>query len=164
MEDIAQQMVTVISVITNSDGTRTSTLLTTPTILNSSTPSSSSDTGKTWGIVGGVVGGVLLLSAGIFVVYRLTQKRFSDLNDGVEEIKWPELRPDGHTAATSTLNPQGTRRLGGAGVEMERDGSEWGGEEGTRPDSSYEHLGYGATTQMNDGYCESQVRPVRVED
>ncbi|ORY84682.1 hypothetical protein BCR35DRAFT_303000 [Leucosporidium creatinivorum] len=95
----------------------------------SSNSGSSSSTGKTWGIVGGVVGGVAVLGAIIFIVYRLSQRRFSNLDDDAEDIKWPELQPDGQeiSASTSTLNPLGTRRTGGAGVEM-GDGSEFGDE------------------------------------
>lgn len=95
----------------------------------SSNSGSSSSTGKTWGIVGGVVGGVAVLGAIIFIVYRLSQRRFSNLDDEGEDIKWPELQPDGQeiSASTSTLNPLGTRRTGGAGVEM-GDGSEFGDE------------------------------------
>ncbi|KAI5474466.1 hypothetical protein MNV49_003241 [Pseudohyphozyma bogoriensis] len=103
----------------------------------------SSSTAKTWGIVGvsfastlllGVVGGVVIVIAAIFVVWRCSQRRFSD-DDDVEEIKWPELQPDGQTvsASTSTLNPLGTRRTGGAGIgDDDGEMSEWGGEkEGT---------------------------------
>ncbi|KAK4696441.1 hypothetical protein P7C70_g8380, partial [Phenoliferia sp. Uapishka_3] len=90
---------------------------------------STSSTGRTWGIVGGVVGGVVVLVGVIFIVYRLTQRRFGSLDDDGDEIRWPELQPDGQTmaAGASTLNPLGTRRREGAGVEMsERD--EWGGD------------------------------------
>lgn len=61
-----------------------------------------------------------MLVAAIYLVYRLSQRRFSNLDDGDMDIKWPELNPEGQevSASTSTLNPLGTRRTGGAGVDM----------------------------------------------
>ncbi|KAM0750378.1 hypothetical protein T439DRAFT_326344 [Meredithblackwellia eburnea MCA 4105] len=150
---------------TTSTGTATSTA-----VLNSKTGSSSS-TGKTWGIVGGVVGGVIALVGIIFVIYRLSQRRFSSLDNDADEIKWPELNPDGTSAATSTLNPLGTRRTGGAGVEMsERDGqSEYGGEGGTSygtsgqyhsRTSSYEPIHYSDAPPAGDpAYYDPYLGP-----
>ncbi|KAK4050655.1 hypothetical protein OIV83_003381 [Microbotryomycetes sp. JL201] len=113
----------------------------------------SSHTGRTWGIVGGVAGGVVLLVAIIFVAYRLTQRRFSNLDDADDDIKWPELLPGGQEVSnqTSTINPLGTRRTNGAGVGDDGD-SEFGGDvkrEHTTPESfrhtaSQEHLVQGA--------------------
>lgn len=146
-------MVTSLSIVTDSNGVlSTSTGTSTSTAAASKSNKSTSSTGKTWGIVGGVIGvrflelrppfalpdwtsnpqqGVVLLLGIVFVVYRMTQRRFGNLDDDGDEIRWPELQPDGQTiaAGASTLNPLGTRRTGRAGVEMsERDGSEWGGD------------------------------------
>lgn len=65
-----------------------------------------------------------LLVGIVLVVWRLTQRRFANLDNDHDEIRWPELQPDGQTVSTglSTLNPQGTRRTGGAGIAMEKDG------------------------------------------
>lgn len=89
--------------------------------------SSSSNTGRTWGIVGGVAGGVILVTLIIWVIYRCTQRRFEALDDVHDDIKWPELQPDGQevSASTSTINPLGTRPTGKAGVGDD-DGSEDG--------------------------------------
>ncbi|GAA5885266.1 hypothetical protein JCM16303_005978 [Sporobolomyces ruberrimus] len=118
--------VTFTSTFTNADGsvgTSTGTLQSA-----SSVPvkqNNSSNAGKIWGIVGGVVGGIVVILIGAFVVYRLSQRRFSNLDDNVDEIKWPELQPDGQTVsmATSTLRPLDTHRTGGAGIGD--DGDEW---------------------------------------
>lgn len=64
--------------------------------------------------------GVALLAAALYVGFRLTQRRFSNLDSGGDDIRWPELQPDGLNNLT-TLNPQGTRRTGGAGFAMEKD-------------------------------------------
>lgn len=83
---------------------------------------SSSNTGRTWGIVGGVVGGVVLVVAIVFVVWRLTQRRFSSLDEVEDDIKWPELNPEG--TETSTINPLGTHPTGRAGVGDDGDDNE----------------------------------------
>ncbi|GAA6053622.1 hypothetical protein JCM3770_001562 [Rhodotorula araucariae] len=123
---------TYTSTFTNSDGsirTATGTQVT-----QSSVPvknsSSSSSTGKTWGIIGGVVGGVVVVAALVFVAYRMTQRRFSSIDDDDVEFKWPELQPDGQTISTntSTLKPLETHRSGAHGVGDDGDhGSEYGG-------------------------------------
>lgn len=114
---------TFLSTYTNADGSvGTSTGVTTSAsvVPLQASSSGSSSTGKTWGIVGGVVGGVVLVSALVFLAYRLTRRRFASLDDGdeMDEIKWPDLLPDGQeiSAATTTLMPLQTHRTGGAGV------------------------------------------------
>lgn len=106
--------------------------------------------------------GIAVLVAVIFVVWRCTQKRFDSLDDDVEEFKWPELQPDGQTisAQASTLNPLGTRRTGGAGVEMgDHDDEAWGGHSRTESMNTYENLpeGYGAPAGAGGGYCASPL-------
>ncbi|KAK4055039.1 hypothetical protein OIO90_003380 [Microbotryomycetes sp. JL221] len=137
-------LVTYTSVITNQDGR----LSTQTSVSSSSTPvptagvGSSSNTGRTWGIVGGVAGGVVLLIAIVFVVYRLTQRRFSNLDEADDNIKWPELLPGGQevSAQTSTLNPLGTRRTDGAGVGDDGDEDEFGDDlKDARSASHYEN-------------------------
>lgn len=118
----------------------------------------------------------MLIVALVFLVWRLSQRRFSESDETEDEIKWPELQPEGQTiaAGASTLNPLGTRRTGGAGIEMgERDHSEWGGDDEDRsfgssggmqqvggggmshtPSSSYDQLGlYDSPDHNNGGYC-----------
>ena len=60
----------------------------------------------------------------LFIAYRCTQRRFSDLDDdGATGIRWPELlkRGDDYESA-ATLNPLGTkRRDGAAGIGFEMD-------------------------------------------
>lgn len=118
---------------------------------------------------------MVLFAAILFIVWRFTQRRFSDLDDGGDDIKvrsrspspisfpthplcsqWPELQPDGQTVAanTSTLNPMGTRRTGGAGIEMDGDGGkeEFGdGGEMSRHTSMYydQGQGQGSYEQVN---------------
>jgi hypothetical protein len=55
----------------------------------------------------------------------MTQRRFSNLDDNLDEIKWPELQPDGQqiSNSTSTLKPLDTHRTGGAGIGD--DGDDW---------------------------------------
>ncbi|GAA5964065.1 hypothetical protein JCM21900_005151 [Sporobolomyces salmonicolor] len=123
--------VTFTSTFTNSDGslgTSTGTTMT-PSAVPIKNNTSSSSTGKTWGIIGGVVGGVAVVGALVFIVYRMTQRRFSSIDDAELEIKWPELQPDGQTisTSTSTLKPLDTHRTAGAGIGDE--GSEWGDQE-----------------------------------
>lgn len=73
-----------------------------------------SSSGGTWAIIGGVVGGLAALAAVIFIVFRCTQRRFSELDDEDVAIKWPELvnRADD----SSTLNPLAARQAAGHGI------------------------------------------------
>lgn len=82
----------------------------------STTSSSSSSGGHTGLIVGvSVVGGVALLGALIFLWMKFGGKRFSDYQDEDADIKWPELKTDGDSAA---MQPLPARRTGGAGFDM----------------------------------------------
>lgn len=119
-------LVTYTSLFTNSDGsvgTSTGTVLT-PSSVPIKNDSSSSSTGKTWGIVGGVVGGVIVVGALVFVVYRMTQRRFASLDNDDLEIKWPELQGDN---ATGTLKPLDTHRTDGAHGVGDDGETEYGG-------------------------------------
>ncbi|KAK4703635.1 hypothetical protein P7C70_g2583, partial [Phenoliferia sp. Uapishka_3] len=165
----SEVIVTVTSIITNADGSKsTSTALQSSAVavpVNNS--SSSSNTGKTWGIVGGVVGGVVVFAGVLFIIWRFTQQRFGDLDDTGDEIKWPELQPDGQTTAanTSTLNPLGTRRTGGAGFDMDGDEvkgeyhDDIGGGNGgglyydERANGSYEQVGTYGNQAGGGAYC-----------
>ncbi|KAM0791928.1 hypothetical protein ACM66B_004182 [Microbotryomycetes sp. NB124-2] len=124
-------VVTITSLRTNSDGsTRTMTSMSSSMLVPSSASgsSSSSNTGRTWGIVGGSVGGAVVLAAALFILWRCTQRRFSDLDNHDGDIKWPELQPDGQEVISglATINPQKTRRTGGAGVmDDDEDEDEW---------------------------------------
>ncbi|KAK4705470.1 hypothetical protein P7C70_g722, partial [Phenoliferia sp. Uapishka_3] len=111
---------------TNSDGVVSTSTAVSSEVQNKSTKSSSS-TGKTWGIVGGVIGGIVFIIALVFILWKCSQRRFSSLDNDDDNIKWPELQAAGQefSAQASTLNPLGTRRTGGAGVEM-GEGSELG--------------------------------------
>ncbi|GAA6032991.1 hypothetical protein JCM8097_000087 [Rhodosporidiobolus ruineniae] len=130
----SQVIVTVTSIQTNADGSESTMLSQSASAVADKGGSSSGPSGKTWGIIGGVIGGVVVLVGIILVVWRCTQRRFSDLDYTKDELRWPELNHDGQTVdpGLSTLNPQGTRRTGGAGFAMEKDrdddevGSEWG--------------------------------------
>lgn len=109
------------STFTNADGSiGTSTgILTSASVVPIQNNSGSSNTAKTWGIVGGVVGGVAVVTALVFLIYRMTQRRFSSLDgDDIDDIKWPDLLPDGQeiSSTTSTLKPLDTHRTNGAGV------------------------------------------------
>lgn len=163
---------TILTTVTNAQGSASvSTALILPTLAANNTDTSGS-TGKTWGIVGGVVGvrpshrsapigsesdapsnlqGIAVLAAGLFVFWRFTQRRFSDLDDARhDDIKWPELQPDGAVpASSSTLNPLGTRRTGRSGVEM---GDEWDDGMG-REGNYYDEGGYAPSTA--GAYCSS---------
>ncbi|GAA5974342.1 hypothetical protein JCM11641_006748 [Rhodosporidiobolus odoratus] len=129
-----QVIVTITSVLTNDDGSKSTMLSSSASAVAAKSDSGGSGpSGKTWGIIGGVVGGVVLVSGLLLMAWRLTQRRFSDLDDNAD-FRWPELQPDGQgvSAGLTTLNPQGTRRTGGAGIEMEKDKyeedvSEWAG-------------------------------------
>ncbi|GAA5995046.1 hypothetical protein JCM5350_004223 [Sporobolomyces pararoseus] len=118
--------VTFTSTFTNADG---SVGVSTGTLQSASAvpikQNNSSNAGKVWGIVGGVVGGIVVILAGAFLIYRMTQRRFSNLDDNIDEIRWPELSPDSQTVSTntSTLRPLDTHRTGGAGIGD--DGDDW---------------------------------------
>ncbi|GAA5928331.1 hypothetical protein JCM3775_000578 [Rhodotorula graminis] len=116
-------IVTLTSVLTNADGsesTMTQESASAVPVAPKENSSGGGPSGKTWGIIGGVVGGIAVLAALLYVGYRLTQRRFSNLDADGDDIRWPELQPDGG-ANLATLNPQGTRRTGGAGFAMEKD-------------------------------------------
>ncbi|PWN45190.1 hypothetical protein IE81DRAFT_207394 [Ceraceosorus guamensis] len=99
------------------------TLTLTSTIANTPTPTNTSDANKDEGdtnhtplIIGvSVVGGVALLGALVFLYMKFGGKRFSDFNDDDADIKWPELKHDGDSAA---MQPLPARRTGGAGFDM----------------------------------------------
>ncbi|GAA5950162.1 hypothetical protein JCM3765_004221 [Sporobolomyces pararoseus] len=118
--------VTFTSTFTNADG---SVGVSTGTLQSASAvpikQNNSSNAGKVWGIVGGVVGGIVVILAGAFLIYRMTQRRFSNLDDNIDEIKWPELQSDAGILSTntSTLRPLDTHRTGGAGIGD--DGDDW---------------------------------------
>ncbi|GAA5895821.1 hypothetical protein JCM6882_001389 [Rhodosporidiobolus microsporus] len=134
----SQVIVTVTSILTNSDGSESTMLSASVSALSDKDGGGGGGpSGKTWGIIGGVIGGVLVVAGILLVVWRMTQRRFSDLDHDNDAIKWPELHAGDQTVSPglTTLNPQGTRRTGGAGFEMEKDrfgdddddrGSEWG--------------------------------------
>lgn len=183
--DSSVVLVTYTSVITNADGSvSTNTGVSSSALPTNLANADSSDggissTGKTLAIVGGVIGGVVLIGAIVFIVWKLSQRRFADLDDTVNEIKWPELNPDGQTVSShaATLNPLATRRTGGAGIEMKGDGtdSEWDdaasvnrfaavssgdvvyGGPGAGASYNYMPVGYGASPSMPrpPQYCES---------
>lgn len=153
-------VVVVTAVVTNSNGvvtTSTSSSLSTSSATSTSTSSSSSSTShaKTWGIVGGCAGGAVALIGILFIAYRLSQRRFSNLDHagGQDEIKWPQLQMEGQmvAAGASTLRPMGTRRTGGAGVgDDEDDRSEWHSDQGHM--RSTEHLNEQYAHLYQDGY------------
>lgn len=66
-------------------------------------------------------GGVVALAAIIFIAWKLSQRRFSAIDDE-PDIRWPELQQD-----AASLNPAGTHQTGGAGFEMgeRRASDEW---------------------------------------
>ncbi|BGP26960.1 aldo-keto reductase [Rhodotorula toruloides] len=117
----AVSIVTITSIVTNSDGSSSTMLQESASALPVKNNTSSGPSGKTWGIIGGVVGGVAVVVVGCLLFWRLTQRRFSNLDHDIGEIKWPELQPEGGETNLSTLNPPATRKTGGAGVEMEKD-------------------------------------------
>ncbi|KAH9824393.1 hypothetical protein DFH28DRAFT_879439 [Melampsora americana] len=82
--------------------------------LSSSGGGGGSSSGGTWAIIGGVVGGLAALAAVIFIVFRCTQRRFSELDDEDVAIKWPELVNRADDA--STLNPLAARQAAGHGI------------------------------------------------
>ncbi|BGP34632.1 hypothetical protein JCM10296v2_006454 [Rhodotorula toruloides] len=149
----AVSIVTITSVVTNSDGSSSTMLQESASAVPVKNETSSGPSGKTWGIIGGVIGGVAVVVVGCLLFWRLTQRRFSNLDHDIGEIKWPELQPDGGETNLSTLNPSATRKTGGAGVEMEKDrefGYDTDEEEFGRPhaggaewDAGSPRLGYG---------------------
>ncbi|GAA5847221.1 hypothetical protein JCM9279_006141 [Rhodotorula babjevae] len=129
-------IVTLTSVLTNADGsesTMTHESASAVPVAPKENSSGGGPSGKTWGIIGGVVGGIAALAALLYVGYRLTQRRFSNLDADGDDIRWPELQPDGG-ANLATLNPQGTRRTGGAGFAMEKDDDESDDDDGDELD------------------------------
>ncbi|POY76420.1 hypothetical protein BMF94_0618 [Rhodotorula taiwanensis] len=119
---LSQSIVTITSIVTNSDGsssTITSASSSAVAVPVQNDSKNGSLSGKTWGIIGGIVGGVAALILGIFVFWKVA-KRCSN-NRAMDQIAWPELQNDASGGAFSTLNPQGTRRTGGAGFEMGKD-------------------------------------------
>lgn len=63
-----------------------------------------------------------MLSGVLFVGYRCTQRRFSEMDDDDVGggIRWPELLKRNDYEGPSTLNPLGTkRREGAAGFDMD---------------------------------------------
>ncbi|KAG0151877.1 hypothetical protein CROQUDRAFT_402416 [Cronartium quercuum f. sp. fusiforme G11] len=98
-----------------------------------------SPSGSTWAIIGGVVGGLAALAAVIFIVFRCTQRRFSELDDEDVAIKWPELvnRADD----SSTLNPLAARQAAGHGVGDDGEEEKPGMSPGQGPYSDTLHRG-----------------------
>ncbi|KAA1114354.1 hypothetical protein PGT21_005821 [Puccinia graminis f. sp. tritici] len=90
----------------------------TPLPKASSTPNNNSSAGgnssNTWAIIGGIVGGLAGIGAVVFIVFRCTQRRFSDLDDEDVAIKWPELV--NRAEDPSTLNPLAARPGVGHGI------------------------------------------------
>lgn len=105
------------------------------------------------------------------------------MDAGHEDIKWPELQPDGQQVSTglAVLNPSSTRRTGGAGIgEDDDDEDDWEEKPSFGSDSnvalsagpgmagrglqSYEHQqAYGDAIPYHAGagnapYCESLSR------
>lgn len=92
-------------------------------------------------------GGIVALAGILFVGYRCTQQRFSELDDDDGRgIRWPELLKRNEEEIT-TLNPLSTkRREGGAGFDMDETKSIMS----HRADSPSEGL-IGATTANHVG-------------
>ncbi|KNZ64327.1 uncharacterized protein VP01_1040g6 [Puccinia sorghi] len=81
---------------------------------NNNSSGGSSSSGNTWAIIGGIVGGLAGIGAVVFIVFRCTQRRFSDLDDEDVAIKWPELV--NRAEDPSTLNPLAARPGVGHGI------------------------------------------------
>lgn len=65
--------------------------------------------------------GIVALSGFLFLGYRCTQRRFSELDDeDGNGIRWPELMQR-HDEEGTTLNPLATKRREGAGFDMDED-------------------------------------------
>ncbi|KNE96568.1 hypothetical protein PSTG_10127 [Puccinia striiformis f. sp. tritici PST-78] len=86
---------------------------------NNNNSNSGDSSSSTWAIIGGIVGGLAGIGAVVFIVFRCTQRRFSDLDDEDVAIKWPELvnRADD----PSTLNPHAARPGVGHGIGEDDD-------------------------------------------
>lgn len=93
---------------------------------------SSSSNAKAWIIPISIIAGLAVLSGVIFVIYKFSNRRFSDLDDDEAPIKWPELRAAG--SDDTVLNPPVTRRVTGAGIDL---GSEFGDDSSPRPSLAY---------------------------
>ncbi|GAA6059700.1 hypothetical protein JCM10212_000228 [Sporobolomyces blumeae] len=83
-------VVTVTSIWTNPDGSRSTMLSASsraiPLASENDVEGGKDDdgagpSGKTWGIIGGVVGGIAVLLGAVVVLYRCTQRRFTNLDD-----------------------------------------------------------------------------------
>ncbi|CAD6885970.1 unnamed protein product [Tilletia controversa] len=97
--------------------TVTSFTTTTPTVSAPAVPAEddTNNDGHTSLIIGvSVVGGAALLGLLAFLYMKFGQKR-DHYDDDDTDIKWPELRSEGDTAA---MHPLPARRTGGAGFEM----------------------------------------------
>jgi hypothetical protein len=67
--------------------------------------------------------GIIALAGFLFLGYRCTQRRFSELDDDDGNgIRWPELMQRRDEEGT-TLNPLATKRREGAGFDMDEDKS-----------------------------------------
>ncbi|KAK9894897.1 hypothetical protein P389DRAFT_190302 [Cystobasidium minutum MCA 4210] len=78
---------------------------------------------KAWIIPLSVVAGIVALSGFLFLGYRCTQRRFSELDDeDGNGIRWPQLMQR-HDEEGTTLNPLATKRREGAGFDMDEDKS-----------------------------------------
>jgi hypothetical protein len=65
--------------------------------------------------------GIIALSGILFLGYRCTQRRFSELeDDDGNAIRWPELMQR-HGEEGTTLNPLATKRREGAGFDMDEE-------------------------------------------
>ncbi|OAV94102.1 hypothetical protein, variant [Puccinia triticina 1-1 BBBD Race 1] len=121
----ASSIVIVTLTRTGADGQIYTSLTSTysPLARPSSTPnnngSASGSSSNTWAIIGGIVGGLAGIAAVVFIVFRCTQRRFSDLDDEDVAIKWPELV--NRAEDPSTLNPLAARPGVGHGIGEDDD-------------------------------------------
>ncbi|GAA5988923.1 hypothetical protein JCM10908_006232 [Rhodotorula pacifica] len=148
---LSQSVVTVTSIVTGSDGSQSTSLSASSTAVAvpvQNSANSSGLSGKTWGIIGGVVGGVAALLIGLFVIWRCTKRRSS--KRAMDDLSWPELQNDATGGAFSVLNPPGTRNTGGAGFEMEKDRA---GGEGDYYDDEDDDRDHGAGEYRGGGYA-----------
>lgn len=68
--------------------------------------------------------GIVALAGFLFLGYRCTQRRFSELDDeDGNGIRWPELLQKHGDEGGTTLNPLATKRREGAGFDMDEDKS-----------------------------------------
>lgn len=71
-----------------------------------------------------IVAGIVALAGFLFLGYRCTQRRFSELDDDDGNgIRWPELLQKHGEEGGTTLNPLATKRREGAGFDMDEDKS-----------------------------------------